>query len=306
LAALSKEETTAMTDIGIVIVNYNATDFLNRCLASVTQETREVDFQITVVDNASTDQDITEIQERFPQIHLIQNNSNRGFSFACNQGIRNESARNYLLLNPDCIIEDGAIDRCLAYLESQPDAGVLGCRVNNPDGTLQLACRRSIPSAREAFYRFSGLSIVFPRSPRFAGYNLSYTAEDKIQEVGAVSGSFLMVKREVLDTIGLLDETFFLYGEDLDFCYRASLAGWRVLYYPEARVTHFKRASSSREVQQSNRHFYHAMQIFYRKHYHARASRFERAVVLAGIRLLFWFSRLRLFLHRNQKVGSPY
>jgi GT2 family glycosyltransferase len=202
----------------VVTVNYNSRDYLERCVESVYRETSGPALRLVVVDNASEDRDFRSLQSAYPSLDLIQNEHNLGFATACNQGIRHRPAEFYLLLNPDCEVLDGAVDKCLAFLATRPEIGIVGCRVQNPDGSLQLACRRSIPRPSVALYRLTGLSRLFPRSPRFAAYNLSYLDERAAHEVGAVSGSFLMCRDQVVHDIGGLDEAFFLYGEDLDFC----------------------------------------------------------------------------------------
>jgi O-antigen biosynthesis protein len=288
--------------LGIVVVNYNSREYLAGCLESVHRETRETPFQVVVVDNASRDRDFRDLRDAHPDVVFILNEENPGFSTACNQGLRTLDADVYLLLNPDCVIVDGAIDRSVRFLMRHPRAGIVGCRVTNPDGSLQLACRRRIPRPATAFYRLSGLSFIFPR--RFGTYNLTDVDDGEPHEVEAVSGSFLLFRREVLETSGYLDESFFLYGEDLDFCYRALLKGWEVHYFPGARVTHFKRASSSTNVKAGNYHFYNAMRIFYRKHFAPQAGPFERGVVLAGIQLLYWGRILRHRFLGGGDVGS--
>ena len=182
-----------MTELTIVIVNYNATDYLDQCLESIARETQRCRFRVVVVDNASTDQDPAILKKNHPTIDLLSNQTNLGFATACNQGIRLRPSSYYLLLNPDSLILDGAIDRSLEFLGSRPDAAV-GCRVLNPDGTLQLASRRSIPRLSTALYRFFRLSLVFPRSKVLARYNLTFLDEDSVHEVEAVSGSFLMFR----------------------------------------------------------------------------------------------------------------
>lgn len=293
-----------VTKLAIIIVNFNSTDYLIRCLESIYARPSEADLAVLVVDNASDDQSFEHVRTRFPDVSLILNKENLGFSAGCNQGIRTLDADFYLLLNPDCIVHAVALDRSVHYLSSHPDFGILGCRVTNPDGSLQRACRRRIPRPSVAFYRFSGLSRVFPRSRRFGAYNLAPQEEDRIQEVEAVSGSFLMFRRELIQTIGFLDQTFFMYGEDLDFCLRATKAGWKICYFPEAEVTHFKRVSSSRRPKESNFHFYNAMRLFYLKHFSPGAGPIERTFVLGGIQALYQLSRIRLYLTGSRSVGS--
>jgi GT2 family glycosyltransferase len=291
--------------LSIVIVNYNSTDHLLRCLVSVYAETIRIPLSVVVVDNASDDSgSLAGLTDRFPGLEIIKNQVNVGFSTACNQGIRQAPAEYYLLLNPDSLILDRAIERSIEFMQGDASIGILGCRVENPDGTLQRACRRSIPRPAVALYRFSGLAALFPGSPRFAAYNYSYQPDDSTHSVEAVSGSFLLFRREVLETGGYLDEAFFLYGEDLDFCLRASRAGWEIVYYPGARITHIKRGSSSRRPKESNYHFYNAMRIFYRKHFAGEASIVERALVLGGIRLMYLGSCVRQRILGVEEVGS--
>lgn len=292
-----------MTELAVIIVSYNASSLLRRCLDSVLVETALPDFSILVIDNASTDPGIADLAAWYPGVQFFFNRENVGFAAACNQGIRACPAHFYLLLNPDTVIEDSAIDRCLEYLKASPQVGILGCRVNNPDGTIQRACRRRIPRPAQAFFQLTGLRRLLPESRRPPDYNFRDVDPATSHPVEAVSGSFLMFRREVLESCIGLDERFFLYGEDLDFCYRANLAGWQVMYYADARVTHRKRGSSSTNPRLANFHFYDAMRLFYLKHFAGDAGAVERAAVLAGIRLLATWRRLRDRLGRPE-VGS--
>ena len=295
-----------MNVLTVVIVNYNSTDFLVNCLESLAELIVRDGYQVVVVDNASEDQDFSQISATYPRITFITNEVNRGFAMACNQGLRRIPAKNYLLLNPDCVVDKGAVEECLAFLQGNIEIGIVGCRVTNPDGSLQLACRRRIPRPSTAFYRLSGLSRLFPNSPRLAAYNLQYVDDGEAHEVEAVSGSFLMFSRHVLKDTGGLDERFFLYGEDLDFCYRAANAGWKIYYYPSARVTHHKNASSRQDIGRTTYHFYKAMDIFYRKHFYTNAGRIERAAVISGISLLYWLKRAKQILFRSSEIGSSW
>ncbi len=289
----------------VVLVAYNSADCLGECLESLYVETAVTRLKVVVVDNASADRSIfPELQARFPNLSILFNSENVGFAAACNRGITCFPADYYLLLNPDCVILENAVGKCLDYLESRPEIGILGCRVQNPDGSLQLACRRSTPRPSVAFYRLTGLSRLFPRSPRFGKYNYSYLDDGKPHPVDAVSGSFLMFRSGVTDAIGLLDETFFLYGEDLDFCYRATLAGWTVYYYADAAVIHHKRKSSSQDPGVNNFHFYNAMKIFYRKHYAAGAAPLKNRAVLLGIDCLYRLALVRNRVFGRKDVGS--
>lgn len=293
-----------MSELGVVIVNYNSADYLRGCLASLYQETA-CDFHVVVVDNDSRDQDrLPELTSGRRNLSLILNQFNLGFSRGCNQGIRLRKANNYLLLNPDCVIVDEAVDKTLQYLVRHPEIGIVGCRVENPDGTLQRACRRATPTPSTAFYRLSGLSSLFPASRRFAGYHFGHLDPADSHPVEAVSGSFLMFRSEAHRTIGPLDERFFLYGEDLDFCLRARRQGWDVQYFSGARIIHHKRVSSSRRPQESSSHFFEAMEIFYEKHFSGKAGSIERSLVPVGIHLLRFADRIGGMVTGRHSVGS--
>jgi len=289
----------------VVIVAYNSQNYLEECLDSLYGQTNVPHLKVVVVDNASADRSIFPVlQARFPDLSLLFNCENLGFAKACNQGINCFPASFYLLLNPDSVVLNDAVGKCLSYLESSSEVGIVGCRVENPDGSLQLACRRSIPRPSTAFYRLTGLGWLFPHSQRFGRYNYTCRDDRETHPVDAVSGSFLMFRSEVLDSIGLLDETFFLYGEDLDFCYRTMLAGWGIHYYSKAAVTHYKRRSSAQDPEASNFHFYNAMKIFYRKHFSASAGPFKNRAVYFGIDCLYRLALLRNRLLRKSNVGS--
>ncbi|MBI4446798.1 MAG: glycosyltransferase family 2 protein [Acidobacteria bacterium] len=275
-----------MTRLSIIVVNYKSTDFLSKCLQSIQKETSSLNYHITVVDNASNDPSLAKIERDFPGVSILRNRQNLGFSKACNQGLRLEKADYYLLVNPDCLIRERAIEKTLSFMESKPAVGIAGCRIVNSDGSFQLAAKRGIPRPATALYRLLGLSFLFPRSKTFGRYNLTFLDDRKINEVEAVSGSFLMFRHEVLETVGYLDEDFFLYGEDLDYCYRALSASWKVYYFPDAEIVHH-RYQSSREDRRAVRYqFYNAMEIFYRKHFYGQASPLQNLLVLTGVRVL--------------------
>ena len=185
----------------IIIVAYNSGAYLQECLESVYAQTAIPDLSVVVVDNASADRHIfPALQSRFPDLNILFNSENAGFAKACNRGIACFPANSYLLLNPDCVVLDNAVGKCLDYLESHPEIGILGCRVQNPDGSLQLACRRSIPRPSIAIYRLTGLSRLFPRSSRFGRYNYTYLDDRQAHPVEAVSGSCLMFRSAVADS----------------------------------------------------------------------------------------------------------
>lgn len=254
-------------DISVIIVNYNVREFLNNALVSLLKALEGYSSEVFVVDNASDDGSIELIQQRFPQVHLIVNKSNVGFAKANNQALTLATGKYLLLLNPDTIVQEDTFSKLIEFFSKNNTAGMVGCKILNPDGSLQLACRRSFPTPWTAFTKTFGLSSLFPKSKLFARYNLTYLDPDKPCEVDAISGSFMMMKREVFEKIGGLDETFFMYGEDLDLCYRIQQSGWKVFYVPATSIIHYKGESTKRSDIDELKVFYTAMRLFVRKHH---------------------------------------
>lgn len=280
-----------VVDLAIVIVNYNVRDLLRRCLHSVFASQGKFSYKICVVDNDSRDGSVEMVIDEFPQVTVIANHDNVGYPTANNQGLRmlgvveadQENRPRYcLLLNPDTELPPGALINLIRYLDSQPQIGVLGPKLVMLDGQLDLACRRSFPSPEVATYRMLGLSHLFPKSRRFGRYNMTFLDEDETAEVDSVVGAFMMVRTKALEEVGLLDERFWMYGEDLDWAKRIKDQGWRVIYYPEVTVLHVKRASS-RQNQRAQNEFYRAMLIFYYKHYYRQTPPFLHWLILLGI-----------------------
>ncbi len=283
-------------DLGIVIVNYNTCELLRRCLQTVFASVG-VTARVCVVDNASADGSADMVAAEFPQVVLIANAENLGYPTANNQGLRalgftpqaDAPPRFALLLNPDTELPPDALAKVVAFMASHPEAGVVGPKLERLDGSLDLACRRSFPTVKISFYHMTGLSRLFPRSRRFGQYNLTYLDPDETVEVDSVVGAFMLVRTAALLQVGLLDETFFMYGEDLDWAYRLKQAGWKVYYYPEVTVLHVKRASS-RQNPRARVEFWRAMEIFYRKHYAAETPRPLHYLVVGAVRLSRWVS----------------
>jgi len=269
--------------VSIIIVNYNTKRLLRSCLESVHTGANGTPFDIRVADNNSHDVSVAMLRAEFPQVSIVENRSNLGFSKANNR-LTTETDTDYvLLLNPDTLVIGDAIERVLRYMEEHREVGICGCRVLNADGTLQLACRRSIPTPKVAFYRLSGLSRLFPGNRTLAQYNLTYEDPEKTHEVDAVSGAFLMIRRQTIQDIGLLDEQFFMYGEELDWCLRAKQAGWSVVYYPEAEIIHYKGESAKYNCRKAAFEFYRAMYLFHRKHFAKDCSHLTNLLIYAGI-----------------------
>jgi len=310
-----------MGDLAIVIVNYNTRDLLRDCLKSIYASRGDLAFQVWVVDNASGDGSAAMVRQEFPQVHLIESPINGGYAYANNLGLRAAGFtdppaprprgtapadgsrgstgaggwRFALLLNPDTVLPPNALADMLAFMEAHPDAGVAGPRLILADGRLDLACRRSFPTPEVSAYRMIGLSKLFPRSRRFGRYNLTYLDEHETAEVDSVVGAFMLVRGEAIQQVGLLDERFFMYGEDLDWAKRIKDAGWKVYYNADVTVFHVKRAVS-RYSARAQVEFYRAMRLFYDKHYAHDTPRWLGWLVLAGIGLGEWTTRLRVRL----------
>lgn len=280
--------------LSIIIVNYNTQQLLNECLESIKQYTPFIDYEVLVVDNASLDGS-AEYLKGVTQgnINVILNQNNKGFASANNQAICDAKGKYILLLNPDTEVLERTLDKCIKYMDNHQHIGILGCKVMLPNGKLDLACRRGFPNLKNSFFKFSGLAKLFPKVKLFTGYNLTYLDENQSSPVDSVVGAFMMVRHEVIDQIGLLDEEFFMYGEDIDWCYRAKQAGWEVFYYADASIIHHKRASS-RQSKKALVEFYRAMEIFYRKHYADTHSKLVNNLVYASIKAL---AAVKMFLN---------
>ncbi len=254
-------------DLSVIIVNYNVRQFLENALTSIGRALEGMKGEIIVVDNASDDGSAEMVRAKFPGVRLIESAENLGFARANNLALREARGRYLLLINPDTIVQEDTFRVMMEFLETHPAVGLAGCKILNPDGSFQLPCRRSFPTPWVAFTKTIGLSALFPRSQWFGRYNLTYLDPDASYEVDAVSGSFMMLRREVYEKIGGLDEAFFMYGEDLDWCYRVKQAGWRVSYVHATRIIHFKGESTRRSNLDEVRVFYGAMVLFVQKHF---------------------------------------
>lgn len=277
--------------LSIVIVNYNTEALLKDCLQSVYAGVNGTPLRILVVDNNSHDNSVAMVKSCFPRVQVVENRCNVGFSKANNLVISRSDSDYVLLLNPDTLIIEDAIERMVKFMDEHPKVGIAGCKVLNRDGTLQLACRRSIPTPRVAFFRLTGLSRLFPKSKVMAEYNMTYTSPEETHEVGAVSGAFLMIRKKAIDEIGLLDERFFMYGEELDWCLRARRAGWAVMYHPAAQIIHYKGESTKHNSRKAAIEFYRAMYLFHKKHFAKDCSPITNGLIYLGIffkALLSW------------------
>jgi GT2 family glycosyltransferase/lipopolysaccharide/colanic/teichoic acid biosynthesis glycosyltransferase len=254
-------------DLSVIIVNYNVRQLLENALTSIGRAMQGLRGEVFVVDNASDDGSIEMVKAKFPDVHLIENNYNAGFAKGNNVALARAAGHYILFINPDTIVQEDTIHVMLQFFRENPDVGLAGCKVLNPDGSFQLACRRSFPTPWVAFTKISGLSTMFPRSRLFGRYNLTYLSEDETYEVEAISGSFMMMSRAAYEKVGGFDETFFMYGEDLDLCYRVSQGGFKVCYVHSTRIIHYKGESTKRSDLDEIRLFYIAMHQFVEKHF---------------------------------------
>jgi GT2 family glycosyltransferase len=258
---------TPNIDLSICIVTYNARDYLADSLKSIYQNTG-LEFEVIVVDNGSTDSVAGMLRENYPEIHLIQNDSNAGYTRPMNQALKAASGRYLVQLNPDTLILPEAFDRLVQFMQADEKVGICGPKVLNQDGTLQKPCRRGESRPWAVVSYFSGLYALFPKSKFFGGYLMNYMGEDETHEVAGVSGSCMLICREVVDQIGYLDEIFFAYQEDADYCFRAKQAGWKVFYVPAAKIIHYggkggSRVKPFRSIYEWHRSYW----LFYKKNY---------------------------------------
>lgn len=277
---------TDRPEVTAVIVNYNGGVLLLRCLDSLVQGTR-VSLEIIVVDNDSRDGSAAAARARHPRIILIENRENVGFARASNQGMSRARGRRLLLVNPDVVVGDGAVDTLHAYLEAHPEVGMCGPRVLLPSGHLDRPCRRTFKTPATYLYKALGLTALFPRHRVFGRYYLGHLDDRRTTDVDAVIGAFLMARRELVEAIGPLDERFFLYCEDEDWCLRAKRAGYKVLYVAEATVVHAKSASARQRPLRSLCHWHRAVFQFHRKNIAPDYGALVNAAVYAGMGAAF-------------------
>ncbi len=236
-------------DVSIVIVNWNTRDILRDCLRTIYEQTRHVEFEVIVVDNASQDGSARMVRSDYPQAVLLANETNVGYAAANNQGIRAARGRYVLVLNSDTLILDAAIDRMVEFADGHPRAGVLGCRVRHPDGTLQPTCFM-FPSVFNSFLATFYLNKLFPRSRLFGREAMSWWDRSDVREVQVVTGCFMLIRKEALDEVGLMDERFFMYAEETDWCYRFGKAGWQVMFTPVAEIVHLGGQSTAQRSEE--------------------------------------------------------
>ena len=276
-------------DITIIIVNYNVKEFLANCLKSVQKASESLNTEIFVVDNASSDGSIPFLKERFKEVTFIENEENLGFGKANNQAIQMASGKYTLLLNPDTVIQEDTLDVLAEYMSKHQKCGACGCKILNPDGTFAPESRRSIPTVSAAVYKAIGLTALFPKSKYFGAYYQGWKSEDQGGEVPVLSGSFMFFRSSCLKEVDGFDERFFMYGEDIDLCYRVTESGWEIHYVPETSIIHYKGESTKKNELAYNRVFNDAIYKFFDKHYTSRYSKLFKF-------LIFWAIQVRVII----------
>lgn len=283
-------------DLTVIIVSYNVADHLRKCLITVNKASQGIDCEIYVVDNNSDDNSCAMVKEEFPQYYLIKNQTNAGFSVANNQAIRLARGRYILLLNPDTIIEEEAFIKCIRFMDSHNDAGALGVKMVNGDGEFLPESKRALPSSGSAFFKSFGLSYLFPESKVLNRYYLPTIDIDETAKSEVIAGAFMFIRSETLKKTGLLDEDYFLYGEDIDLSYRILESGYFNYYFPEVKIIHFKGCSTPRRKYDDIFHFYKAMKIYIGKRTNEGKFRYSAYFIIPGIYLREALALINRFL----------
>ena len=264
---LDNKSQTGLMELSVIIVNYNVKHFLEQCLHAVLKASVGIAAEIFVVDNHSADGSVQLVREKFPEVILIENKTNTGFSKANNQAIRKSSGKYVLLLNPDTVVEEDTFKKTLAFMEKHPDAGGLGVKMIDGKGNFLPESKRGLPTPWVAFCKMFGLSKLFPGSRKFGEYHLTYLDNDTIHSIPVLAGAFMLLRKDALEQTGLLDEAFFMYGEDIDLSYRITRAGYKNYYFPDTTIIHYKGESTKKGSLNYVKVFYQAMIIFANKHF---------------------------------------
>ena len=286
-------------DISIIIVSYNTRELLGDCLKSIKSATKSLKVEVFVVDNNSKDKTVEMVSNKFPDVLLTSNKTNLGFSKANNQAIRKAKGKYILILNPDTILQPETLDKMFKFMNKNKDIAVATCRVQLPNGNLDRDCRRRYPTPWRAFTYFSGLSKIFAHSKIFDQYQMGYVSNKQMHEIESCVGAFMFIRKFALDKVGLFDEDFFFYGEDLDLCWRFKQKGFKIYYTPITKIIHYKGAASglkstsvhlTKATQESKKRALfesvHAMELFYKKHLQVKYPFFINWPVLISLKVL--------------------
>jgi GT2 family glycosyltransferase len=288
--------------VSALIVNYNVRASLLDALRDL-YASSGVDVEAVVIDNASTDGSAEAVEAEFPQATLIRLDDNIGFGKANNAGLESCRGDLVLLLNPDVVVDKDCIGVLADFLAGNQEAGAAGPRLQRPDGRPDLAARRAFPSPTSALYRFLGLSRLFPKSRRFNRYNLGHISADSVHEIDAGTAACLMVRRSVIDQVGFFDPDYFMYGEDLDLCYRIRQGGWKIYFVPDAVAVHLKGTSTRQAAGRMRYEFHRAMWVFHRKHYASSTPAIGNGLVWVGIWARWAAVSVRAWVTRDARVS---
>ncbi len=270
-------------DLSVVIVNYQTFELTRDTINSILKYSYPFSYEIIVVDNASKDNSLDKLKNYFKDsVKFISSKQNNGFAAGNNQGLKLASGKYVLLLNSDTVVWENTLEDIYNFMEDNLGVGACGCRVLLDDGSLDKACKRSFPNIKNSFYRL----FHIPTNSSKDNYNLDNLPDDGIHEIECLTGAFMFIRQKCLNSIGLLDETFFMYGEDIDLCYRIKQDNWKIMYYGKARITHFKGASSKKQKSKLIYEFYRAMYIYYKKHLASNTSILTNLIVYLGIAIL--------------------
>ena len=289
-------------ELSVIIINYNVKHFLEQCLCSVRKAVAGMEAEVLVIDNNSSDNSIEYLRPKFPSVLFIANKGNTGFAKACNQGIQQASGKYILFLNPDTIVPEDCFQQCISFFEGQPEAGALGVKMIDGSGKFLKESKRAFPSPMTSLYKLFGLSKLFPRAKIFSKYHLGHLAENESHEVDVLAGAFMIVKKEVPDKIGGFDETFFMYGEDVDLSYRIQKAGYKNYYFAGTSIIHFKGESTRKGSMNYVKMFYTAMSIFVQKHYGGSRAGFFNFLIHLAIWIGAALTAVSSFIRR---IGLP-
>lgn len=286
-------------ELSVIIVSFNVRDFLKQCLYSVRKASENIDCEIFVVDNNSKDDSCNMVTLEFPEVVLIKNNTNSGYSVANNQAIKLSKGRYVLLLNPDTIVEENTFSGCINFMNSNVRAGALGVRMVNGEGRFLPESKRAFPTLKTAFFKSFGLSFLFPESKALNSYYFTQNDSYETAPVDVLSGAFMFLRKEALDKIGLLDEDFFMYGEDIDLSYRLLHSGFVNYYFAGTQIIHFKGRSSQSDKYTDIFHFYSAMRIYLKKRTSERTFRRWRFFIIPAI----YFRESLAIVNRFCRIG---
>ncbi len=284
--------------LSIIIVNYNVKYFLEQCLISVQKACSNLTTEIIVVDNNSVDGSVEMMKEKFPEIQLIANKGNTGFSKANNQALAISKGKYALLLNPDTVVQEDTFSKCIEYMDAHPDTGGLGVKMVDGKGHFLPESKRGLPTPAVAFYKIFGLSTLFPKSEKFGQYHLSFLDKEENHEIEILSGAYMFMRKSVLDKIGFLDETFFMYGEDIDLSYRIILDGNKNVYFSDTSIIHYKGESTKKGSLNYVFVFYNAMIIFAKKHFSQKNAALFSFLINLAIYLRAGISIIKNFVRK--------